>query len=202
MFRIPLTFLFISWLCCYSTSCQAPDRHPVVAPQMNTNPTVIKNIHQFVVTDLEGMPFDFASLKGKKVMIVNTASECGQTPQYKQLQSIYDQYKDKNFMIVGFPANNFGFQEPGTNEQIAEFCQQNYGVTFPMMAKISVKGDDIHPLYRFLTQKAENGILDSEVKWNFQKYLINEAGELEKVIHYKTLPTDPDVIAWIENGRR
>ena len=131
-------------------------------------------------------------------MIVNTASKCGHTPQYKQLQKIYDQYKDKNFVIVGFPANNFGAQEPGTNEQIAEFCQQNYGVTFPMMAKISVKGDDMHPLYRFLTQKTENGILDSEVKWNFQKYLINEDGELEKVIHHKTLPTDPDVIAWIE----
>ena len=135
-------------------------------------------------------------------MIVNTASECGYTPQYKDLQELYEKYKSHNFVIIGFPANNFGEQEPGTNDQIATFCKKNYDVTFPMMSKISVKGDDMHPLYQFLTQKKKNGVMDSEVKWNFQKYLINEDGTLEKWISHKTLPTDPDIIHWIEGGSK
>ncbi len=130
-------------------------------------------------------------------MVVNTASKCGLTPQYEQLEELYDQYKDSNFVIVGFPANNFMSQEPGTNEEIAEFCQKNYGVSFPMMSKISVKGDDMHEVYKFLTQKSNNGLEDSEVKWNFQKYLLNEEGKLEKVIGPRTLPNDPEVIKWI-----
>ncbi len=157
-----------------------------------------ENIHQFKVKTLTDEDFDFSSLKGKKVMIVNTASECGLTPQYKDLQTIYDTYKDKNFVIVGFPANNFGSQEPGTNKEIAEFCQQNYGVSFPMMAKISVKGDDMHPIYQFLTKKSKNGLEDSEVAWNFQKYLLNEKGELVMVISPKTLPTDEVITNWIK----
>ena len=131
-------------------------------------------------------------------MVVNTASECGLTPQYKDLEAIYEKYKDNNFVIVGFPANNFGSQEPGTDKEIATFCEKNYGVSFPMMAKISVKGDDMHEVYKFLTQKSKNGLEDSEVQWNFQKYLINEKGELEKVIAPRTLPTDDSVIKWIE----
>lgn len=131
-------------------------------------------------------------------MIVNTASECGLTPQYEQLQTVYESYKDKNFVIVGFPANNFGAQEPGTNEQIATFCKKNYGVTFPIMAKISVNGNDMHPIYQFLTQKVKNGFQDSEVQWNFQKYLIDENGHLVKVISPRTLPTDAEIINWIE----
>ena len=158
-----------------------------------------QNIYQFKVQDLSGNTFDFASLKGKKIMIVNTASKCGLTPQYKDLEAIYKEYKDKGFVIVGFPANNFHSQEPGTNEEIATFCQLNYGVTFPMMDKISVKGDDMSPVYQFLTQKSKNGLEDSEVKWNFQKYLINEKGELEKVIDPKTLPTDASIIDWIKS---
>lgn len=157
-----------------------------------------ETIYSFKVKDLAGDAFDFASLKGKKIMIVNTASECGLTPQYEQLQSVYEEYKDKNFVIVGFPANNFGAQEPGSNAEIATFCKKNYGVTFPMMSKISVKGQDMHPIYQFLTQKAKNGLQDSEVQWNFQKYLINEKGELEKVIAPRTLPTDASIIKWIE----
>src|SRR6187551_398436 len=152
---------------------------------------VKQNIYQFKVEDLSGKTFDFASLKGKKVMIVNTASKCGLTPQYKD-------YSVKGFVIIGFPANNFASQEPGTNEEIATFCQLNYGVTFPMMDKVSVKGDDMSVVYQFLTQKSKNGLEDSEVKWNFQKYLINEKGELEKVISPKTLPTDPEVVKWIK----
>jgi glutathione peroxidase len=157
-----------------------------------------ENIYQFKVEDLSGKIFDFSTLKGKKVMIVNTASKCGLTPQYKDLEAIYKEYKDKNFVIIGFPANNFASQEPGTNEEIASFCQLNYGVTFPMMDKVSVKGADMCAVYQFLTQKSKNGLEDSDVAWNFQKYLINENGELEKVIAPQTLPTDASVIDWIK----
>ncbi|QSW89015.1 MULTISPECIES: glutathione peroxidase [Flavobacterium] len=158
-----------------------------------------ETIYQFKVEDLSGDTFDFASLKGKKVMIVNTASKCGLTPQYKDLEAIYKEYKDKGFVIVGFPANNFASQEPGTNKEIETFCQQNYGVTFPMMNKVSVKGSDMCDVYKFLTEKSRNGLQDSEVEWNFQKYLINEKGELVKVIKPRTLPTDPEVINWIKS---
>lgn len=155
-------------------------------------------VYQFKVTDLYGKVFDFSSLKGKKIMIVNTASKCGLTPQYKQLEALYEKYKDQNFVIVGFPANNFAGQEPGSNSEIAEFCQQNYGVTFPMMEKISVKGEDQHPVYKYLTTKAANGLQDSEVQWNFQKYLIDTKGFLVKVIPPRTLPDSPEIINWIE----
>ncbi|RBA28114.1 glutathione peroxidase [Flavobacterium tibetense] len=158
-----------------------------------------QTIYQFQVEDLEGNTFDFSTLKGKKILVVNTASECGLTPQYEQLQAIYEKHKDKNFVIIGFPANNFGSQEPGTNQQIATFCQKNFGVSFPMMSKISVKGNDMHAVYQFLTQKAKNGLEDSEVQWNFQKYLINEKGELDKVVSPRTLPTDAEIVNWIES---
>ena len=157
------------------------------------------SIYQFKVENLEGEEFDFNDLKGKKIMVVNTASKCGLTPQYKNLQALYEKYQNDNFIIVGFPANNFLFQEPGTDEEIAVFCEKNYGVTFPMMSKISVKGSSMHPLYAFLTQKIKNGILNSSVSWNFQKYLINTNGELAKVISPRTQPDDPSVISWIEN---
>src|SRR5574343_625542 len=159
-----------------------------------------ETIYQFKVTDLYGKEFDFATLKGKKILIVNTASECGLTPQYKDLEAIYSKYKDKNFVIVGFPANNFGGQEPGSNQEIAKFCQMNYGVSFPMMGKISVKGNDMHPLYQFLTQKSKNGLQDSEVEWNFQKYLLDENGYLVKVLSPRVLPTDDAIVSWI-NGK-
>lgn len=166
-----------------------------------TKPTMEKQtIYQFKVKDLAGNEFDFAKLKGKKILVVNTASKCGLTPQYKDLEAIYKKHKDNNFVIVGFPANNFGKQEPGTNEEITTFCQLNYGVTFPMMSKVSVKGSDICEVYKFLTQKSKNGLQDSEVEWNFQKYLINEKGELEKVIAPNILPTDEAIVSWI-NGK-
>jgi len=157
-----------------------------------------QTIYQFTVEDINGKPFALADLKGKKVMIVNTASKCGLTPQYKELETLYQQYKKKDFIIIGFPANNFLGQEPGSNEQIASFCSINYGVTFPMMSKISVKGKDMHPLNQFLTQKAKNGVEDSKVKWNFQKYLIGRDGKLEKVSDPKTLPSSDEVTQWIE----
>ncbi len=162
------------------------------------NNTDNQTIYQFTVEDINGKPFALADLKGKKVMIVNTASKCGLTPQYKELEALYQQYKDRDFIIIGFPANNFLGQEPGSNEQIASFCSINYGVSFPMMSKISVKGKNMHPLYQFLTQKSKNGVEDSKVQWNFQKYLIGRDGKLEKVIAPKTLPSSDEVTQWIE----
>jgi glutathione peroxidase len=152
--------------------------------------------YDFKVKTLEGDNFDFSSLKGKKVMIVNTASKCGFTPQYKDLEEVYEKYRD-NLVIIGFPANNFASQEPGTATEIRKFCTENYGVTFPMMEKISVKGNDMAPVYQWLTSKAKNGVMDSEVKWNFQKYLIDENGKLVDVIYSKDKPTSDKVIAWI-----
>tara|TARA_Y100000385_G_scaffold272892_1_gene314175 strand:- start:477 stop:1034 length:558 start_codon:yes stop_codon:yes gene_type:complete len=157
-----------------------------------------KTIYQFEVEDINGNTFNFADLKGKKVMIVNTASRCGLTPQYEYLENVYQEFKDQNFVIIGFPANNFLHQEPGSNEDIAAFCKKNYGVSFPMMSKISVKGKEMDEFYQFLTLKELNGVRDSDVAWNFQKYLIGEEGKLEKVIKPKTLPNDPEVINWIK----
>jgi len=181
-------------------SCQNQAQTKKTKTTKETTKTMsASNIYGFKVADLYGKEFDFASLKGKKVIIVNTASKCGLTPQYKDLEAIYKEYKDKNLVIVGFPANNFASQEPGTNKEIAEFCEMNYGVTFPMMDKISVKGSDMAPIYQFLTQKSKNGLQDSEVEWNFQKYLINEKGELVKVVSPRTLPTDPEIVNWIKS---
>ncbi len=157
-----------------------------------------QDIYQFKVNDLQGAAFDFSSLKGKKIMIVNTASKCGLTPQYEILQKLHEKYKDKGLVIVGFPSNDFLRQEPGTASEIASFCSLNYGVTFKMLEKIKVKGKSKHPVYQFLTEKNKNGLKDSRVKWNFQKYLIDENGKLAKVISPKTKPNDPEVIAWIE----
>jgi glutathione peroxidase len=169
------------------------------SPKKSNKTMETSTIYQFKVTDLTGNEFDFAKLKGKKVIVVNTASKCGLTPQYKELEALYEKYKDKGLVIVGFPANNFAGQEPGTNAEIATFCQQNYGVSFPMMGKISVKGDDKAPIYKFLTEKSKNGLQDSEVEWNFQKYLINEKGQLEKVVSPKTLPSDAEIVNWINS---
>lgn len=156
------------------------------------------SIHQFKVRDINGQTFDFSSLKGKKIMVVNTASKCGLTPQYERLEALYNKYKTKGFIIVGFPANNFLSQEPGSDKEIAQFCEINYQISFPMMSKISVKGKDIHPVYEFLTQKAKNGKQDSKVEWNFQKYLLDENGYLVRVVEPRILPDDPSIISWIE----
>ena len=157
-----------------------------------------KTIYQFKVKDIDGKVFDFESLRGKKIMIVNTASKCGLTPQYKGLQKLYDRFKSSGFVIIGFPANNFLWQEPGSNKEISVFCEKNYGVTFPMMSKISVKGSDIHPIYQFLTQSKKNGFKNSKVTWNFQKYLIGREGYLEKIVSPRTQPLSEDITSWIE----
>lgn len=196
--------LILSCSALFLWSCQNnAQTKPVASTTKNTvmnTQTKTETIYQFKVNDLYGKEFDFSSLKGKKILVVNTASECGLTPQYKDLEAIYEKYKDKNFVIVGFPANNFGAQEPGSNDQIAKFCKMNYGVTFPMMSKISVKGNDQHEVYQFLTQKNRNGLQDSQVEWNFQKYLLNENGELVKVLSPRVLPIDPEIVDWI-NGK-
>ena len=157
-----------------------------------------QSIYSFQVNGLQpDTKINFSDFKGKKILIVNTASECGFTPQYQQLQDLHENYKDK-LVIIGFPANNFGSQEPGNNEQIAAFCKKNYGVTFPMAAKISVKGNDIHPLYQWLTKKELNGHSDIEVTWNFQKYLIDEEGKLTHVFQPQTEPLSEEVLAALD----
>ncbi|MGK4568689.1 glutathione peroxidase [Flavobacterium sp. 3HN19-14] len=158
----------------------------------------MNSIYDFKVTDIDGKTFDFASLKGKKIMIVNTASKCGFTPQYADLEKLYNKFQDRNFVIIGFPANNFGEQEPGNDEEIHAFCKRNYGVTFPMMSKISVKGEDMADIYKFLTKEKLNGFKSSEVQWNFQKYLIDEKGNLVDVLLSKVSPTDPIIVNWIQ----
>ncbi|HEY1038569.1 MAG TPA: glutathione peroxidase [Bacteroidia bacterium] len=157
-----------------------------------------KSLHDFSVQTLEGKEFSFSSLKGKKVMIVNTASECGYTPQYAELEGLYEKYKDKNFVIIGFPCNDFGGQEPGTAAEIKTFCTKNYGVTFPLMEKVVIKGDNISPVYKWLTHKSENGVEDANVKWNFNKFLIDENGKYVKHLGSGVTPMDDEITKWIE----
>ena len=154
------------------------------------------SIYDFKVDGLEGGSIDLSQYKGKKIMIVNTASKCGNTPQYAELEQLYEKYKDK-LVIIGFPANNFGQQEPGSNTEIKEFCTKNYGVTFPMAAKVSVKGDDIAPIFKYLTDEAKKLGFDDPVKWNFTKFLLDENGKLITVIHNKTKPMSEEVLKYL-----
>lgn len=157
-----------------------------------------KTIYNFKVKDIDNKDFDMSNLRGKKVLIVNVASKCGLTPQYEQLEQLYKKYKDRNFVIIGFPSNNFKEQEPGTNAQIKEFCTLNYGVTFPMMAKIVVKGDSISPLYKWLTTKTENGKTDAPVQWNFQKFMIDQNGQLVNYALPAESPFCDKIVNWLE----
>ncbi len=149
------------------------------------------------VRSIEGKEYDFSALKGKKVLIVNTASECGYTPQYEGLQKLYDTYKDK-LVVLGFPANNFGGQEPGSNEEIKQFCTTKFNVTFPMFEKISVLGDDMAPIYKWLTSKDLNGWNDQQPKWNFNKYLIDEEGNLVKYFSSAVKPMSDEIVAEVK----
>lgn len=155
--------------------------------------TLPENIYGFSVEGLTGNTIDFSAFRGKKILIVNTASKCGNTPQYEELEKLYQQYKDK-LVIVGFPANDFLNQEPGSNKDIAAFCRENYGVSFPMAAKISVKGRQMAPIYQWLTQKEHNGFKSTSVSWNFQKYLIDEQGRLIAVFSPKTKPLSSEIL--------
>lgn len=161
------------------------------------NKAQAKSIHFFKVEALDGSTIDFSKFKGKKILVVNTASECGFTPQYADLEKLYEQYKDK-LVIVGFPANNFGGQEPGANHDIAAFCQRNYGVQFPMAAKISVKGDDIAPIYKFLTDKKENGVKNTKILWNFTKILLDEKGNIIDSFISTTNPTSESITKYLK----
>lgn len=157
-----------------------------------------KSFHDFKVQTIDGENFNLSQLKGKKVLVVNVASKCGLTPQYADLQKLYDKYKDKGFVVIGFPSNNFLWQEPGTNEEIAEFCSLKYNVTFPMMAKISVKGKSMSPLYQWLTEKKLNGKQDAPVEWNFQKFMIDEEGNWVGMVPPKQSPFSEKIVHWIE----
>ena len=158
--------------------------------------TLFMSIYDFSVPALDGGKIDFSKYKGKKVLIVNTASQCGYTPQYEDLQKLYDTYKDK-LVIVGFPANNFGAQEPGTNTEIKEFCKKNYGVTFPMAEKVSVVGDDIHPLFKYLTDEAAKIGITKPIAWNFTKFLLDENGKLITVFPSKVKPMSEEITHYL-----
>jgi glutathione peroxidase len=153
-------------------------------------------IYKFKVPGLEGGSIDFSKYKGKKILIVNTASKCGNTPQYADLEKLYETYKDK-LVIIGFPANNFGAQEPGSNSDIKEFCTRNYGVTFPMAEKVSVKGADIHPLFKYLVKEAGKLGEKDPIKWNFTKFLIDEKGKLVKVFFHKVNPMSEEITKYL-----
>lgn len=154
------------------------------------------SIYDFKVAGLDGTDIDFAKYKGKKILIVNTASKCGLTPQYKDLEALYEKYKDK-LVVIGFPANNFNGQEPGTNVEIKEFCTKNYGVTFPMADKISVKGDDTAPIYKYLKEQAAAKGFADPVTWNFGKFLVNEKGELVATFSPRTTPMSEDILKYL-----
>jgi glutathione peroxidase len=153
------------------------------------------SVYEFKLKNIDGQDFSLARYKGKKVLIVNTASKCGFTPQYAELQKLADLYKDK-LVIVGFPANNFGQQEPGTATEIKTFCQKNFGVTFPLSEKVSVKGDDICPLFKYLTE-APNPDFTGEIKWNFEKFLIDENGNLIHRFRSAVTPLDPQITKYL-----
>ncbi|MGH2562991.1 MAG: glutathione peroxidase [Ginsengibacter sp.] len=155
------------------------------------------SIYEFKVDGLSGGTIDFSQFKGKKILIVNTASKCGFTPQYEYLEKLYEKYKDK-LVVVGFPANNFGSQEPGTNDEIKAFCTKNYGVTFPMAAKVSVKGDNIAPIYKWLTNKSENGVMDADIKWNFSKFLLDENGKLIAKFDSNVAPMSDEIVQYLK----
>lgn len=189
-----IIFLFTLLASCMNAN-KTKNVNPMNTPEIEASR---KTLHDLCAKKLDGAELCLSEFSGKKVMIVNTASKCGLTPQYKDLQALYEKYKDQNFEIIGFPANDFMSQEPLSNNEIGEFCQKNYGVTFTMMEKIAVKGSTVHPVYQFLTQKSKNGIDNYEMEWNFQKFLINEKGQIDKVIGPRTNPLDDEITSWIE----
>jgi glutathione peroxidase len=157
-----------------------------------------KTLHDFTARTIDGELFDFSTLKGKKVLIVNTASECSLTPQFKRLQELYEEYGGDDFEIVAFPCDDFGGQEPGTNEQIREFCEQKYNVSFTLMEKISIKGENMHPVYKWLTSSEENGTLDGRVIWNFQKFMVDEEGLAVDFLSPLTGAKNRRILEWLQ----
>lgn len=195
MFKPIFNVIGIAVLMAVFTGCSKTDDKIEKSPQPPQ-----KTIYDFTMTSIDAQPVPLSKYKGSVVMIVNVASRCGATPQYAQLQAIFEKYNNQGFYILGFPANNFGKQEPGTNQQIKQFCTENYNVTFPMFAKISVKGTDIDPLYEFLTSPQTNPDHSGEITWNFNKFLIDKNGRIINRFSTKTKPDDPNVITAIENA--
>lgn len=183
---------FLLFIACTSATSKNENKM-----QTNSASVTTENIFNFKVRALDGSTINFSDFKGKKILIVNTASECGYTPQYEGLEKLYEKHKDK-LVVVGFPSNNFGQQEPGSNEEIGAFCKKNYGVTFPMAEKTEVKGDNMHPLYKWLTDKNQNGVLDAEVKWNFNKFLINEEGNLVAYFPSSVVPESEEILSYLK----
>lgn len=168
------------------------------APMTKNKKMMEKSIYDYKVEALEdGQEINFADFKGKKILIVNTASECAFTPQYADLEKLANEYKDQ-LVVIGFPANNFGGQEPGSNVEIGAFCQKNYGVTFPLAGKVSVKGDDTAPIFKYLTEKQLNGVKDTEIKWNFTKFLVDENGKLVESFVSNVKPTDEAITKYLK----
>ncbi len=157
-----------------------------------------KTLHDFSARTIDGELFDFSILKGKKVLVVNTATECTLSSQIKKLQELYEEYGCRNFEIIAFPSNDFGSQEPGSNQQIKAFCTAKYGVTFPLMEKITIKGDDMHPVYRWLTSSKENGTFEGRVTWNFQKFMIDEEGRVVNTLSPVTGPQNRRIREWLQ----
>ncbi len=193
---LPLIALAIATTACFNRVQVGPVSIPVNGQATRPRPTM--PFFDLSATDINGQLVKMDQFRGKHIMVVNTASECGYTPQYAQLQELYDRYKDRGLVILGFPSNDFGGQEPGAEQEIASFCQKNYGVTFPMMAKVSTKGTEQHAVYHWLANKSQNGVMDTGVKWNFHKYLIDPDGVLHMSMESAVSPLDERVIAWIE----
>lgn len=168
--------------------------------QQQKETQTMKSIHEFTMNQIDGKAVPLSDYKGKVLLIVNVASRCGFTGQYAGLQKLYETYKDRGLVILGFPANNFLFQEPGSNKEIAQFCSLKYHVTFPMFEKISVKGGDIHPLYKFLTEKETNPEFSGGITWNFNKFLMGRDGHILNRFGSKTTPEDKDLIAALEKA--
>jgi glutathione peroxidase len=182
-----------------NTSCQGSGSDAKPAEISQTGVAKIENIYGFTMKDIDGNDVSLSKYKGKVVVIVNVASKCGLTPQYEELQKFYEKYQSRGVVVLGFPANNFLGQEPGSNSEIKSFCTSKYGVTFDMFSKISVKGKDMHPLYSYLTDKSVNGKLDAPVSWNFQKFVVGKDGTVVQSFNPRTSVTDPEFIQLIEN---
>jgi glutathione peroxidase len=191
------TFLITFILCLSMQNSFAQQENVNMQSTDDTPKPQPKSLHDYTVKDINGADFNLSSLKGKKVLVVNTASECGYTPQYKELEELYNLYKNQNFVIIGFPSNDFGEQEKGSNKEISAFCKKNYGVTFPMMSKVTVKGNNKEKVYQFLTEEKLNGMRNFDIKWNFQKFLIDENGKIVRVLESKVSPLDPQITTWI-----
>lgn len=195
MHTIQHLLLTFALTACFNRVQVGPVSAPLTDGTPNTSPSM--SFYDLSATDINGKTVTMEQYRGKKIMVVNTASECGYTPQYARLQELYAAYKDKGFVILGFPSNDFGGQEPGSEQEIAAFCQKNFGVTFPMMAKVSTKGDSRHAVYQWLASKSMNGVMDTGVKWNFHKYLIDGDGRLAMSLESGVDPLDERITAWI-----